>query len=55
MIPSGTKLPLHFAAAERNLIQKHTFFDPDFGNFAVAEGGSIRLDKTLEDIEDLQG
>lgn len=34
-IPHGTKLPVHFTAAERDLIREHTFYDPDFGNFAV--------------------
>ena len=54
-IPYGTKLPVHFTTAERDLIREHTLYDPDFGNFAVAEGESIRLEMTLDDIEDLQG
>jgi len=52
-----TKLPVKFTMAERNLIREHTFYYPNFGNLAALEGigKQIRVDMSLEDIEELQG
>ena len=55
IIPYGTKLPVRFSEAERKLIREHTFYDTHFGDFAVVEGDSIRLDMSLDNIEELQG
>jgi uridine kinase len=54
-IPYGSKIPVHLTTAERDLIREHTFYDTDFANLAVVEGDLVRIDMTLEDIEDLQG
>ena len=54
-IPYGTKLPVRFTHQERDLIREHTFYDPDFARLAIADGDGIRVDLSLDDIEDLQG
>ncbi len=54
-IPYGEKIPVKLTERERDLIQKETFFDPDFGKLAVADGKGIRVDLSLDDIEEIQG
>ena len=54
-LPRGSKLPVHFTTEECNLIREHTFYDPNFGNLALADNDGMRLEMTLDDIEDLQG
>ena len=40
---------------ERDLIRDETFCDPEFDKFAVVEGKGIRVDMSLDDIEEIQG
>jgi len=53
-IPYGTKLPVRFTLPERELIREHTLC-PDFADLALADGNGIRLDLSLDEIEELQG
>ena len=54
-IPYGTKLPVKLTLRERDLIRDETFCDPDFARLAVVEGKGIRVDLSLDDIEEIQG
>lgn len=54
-IPYGTKLPVKLTLCERDLIRDETFCDPDFARFAVVEGKGIRVELSLDDIEEIQG
>ena len=54
-IPYGTKLPVKLTIRERDLIRDETFCDPDFAKFAIVNGKGIRLDLSLDDIEEIQG
>ncbi|NLA39921.1 MAG: hypothetical protein GX874_00655 [Smithella sp.] len=52
---SMKKYPIKFSVREREIIQKETFYDPDFAKFAIVDGKAIRVDLSLDDIEDIQG
>jgi hypothetical protein len=54
-IPYGTKLPVKLSIRERDLIRDETFCDPDFAKFAIVDGKGIRVDLSLDDIEEIQG
>jgi len=54
-IPYGTKLPVKLTIRERDLIRDETFCDPDFAKFAIVEAKGIRIDLSLDDIEEIQG
>ena len=54
-ISYGTKLPVKLTLRERDLIRDETFYDPDFGKFSVVEGKEIRIELSLDDIEEIQG
>ena len=54
-IPYGTKLPVKLTLRERDLIRDETFCTPDFAKFAVVEGNGIKVDMSLDDIEEIQG
>ena len=54
-IPYGTKVPVTLTLLERDLIRDETFCNPDFAKCAVAEGEGIRMDLSLDDIEEIQG
>jgi hypothetical protein len=54
-IPYGTKLPVKLTLRERDLIRDETFCTPDFAKFAVVEGKNIKVDMSLDDIEEIQG
>jgi hypothetical protein len=54
-IPYGTKLPVKLSLRERGFIRDETFCDPDFARFAVVEGKGIRVELSLDDIEEIQG
>lgn len=51
----GTKVPVRLSIRQRDLIRDHTFYDPDFANIALVDGKGIRLNLTLDDIEEIQG
>jgi hypothetical protein len=55
IIPYGTKLPVKLTLRERDLIRDATFCDPDFAKFAVVQGKGIKVDMSLDDIEEIQG
>ncbi|MGH7183952.1 MAG: hypothetical protein ACREJN_18520 [Nitrospiraceae bacterium] len=54
-IPQGTTLPITLTLRERDLIRNETFCDPDFAKCAVVDGTGIRVDLSLDDIEEIQG
>ena len=54
-IPYGTKLPVKLTIRERDLICDETFCDPDFAKVAACDGKGIRVDMSLDDIEEVQG
>lgn len=54
-IPYGTKLPVYLSKQELEDIRERSFADADFGLHATVEGKRLRLDLSLDDIEDIQG
>ncbi len=54
-IPYGTKLPVKLTLRERDLIRNETLCNPDFAKFAVIDGKGIKIDLSLDDIEEMQG
>jgi hypothetical protein len=54
-IPYGSKLPVYFSEEELRFIREHTFINPDFGRLAVAERSKLKLELSLDDIEEVQG
>ena len=48
-------MPVKFTLRERDLINDKTFCGPDFARFAVVEGKGIRVEMSLDDIEEIQG
>lgn len=51
----STKLPVRLTMWERDLIRDETFCDPDFAKCAVVEGTGIRVELSLDEIEEIQG
>jgi hypothetical protein len=54
-IPYGTKLPVKLTIRQRDLIRDETYCDPDFAAVAVADGRGIRVNLSLDEIEEIQG
>lgn len=54
-IPYGTKLPVNLTLRERDIIRDKRFCNPDFARFAVVDGKEIRVELSLDDIEEIQG
>ena len=54
-IPYGTKIPVHLSLRERDLIHDHTFYPGDVPALAFADGRGIKVELTLDDIEEIQG
>jgi hypothetical protein len=54
-IPPGTTLPVALTLRERDLIRDQTFYNLDFAKCAVVDGTGIRVDLSLDDIEEIQG
>ena len=54
-IEYGSKVPVVLTLAERDLIRGETFFAPDFAADAVGDGGNIKIELSLDEIEDIQG
>jgi len=54
-IPYGKKLPVKLTLRERDFIRDETFCTPDFAKFAVVEDKNIKVDMSLDDIEEIQG
>jgi hypothetical protein len=55
LIPYGTKLPVTFTNKELEDIRSCIMIGEDFGRHAVVHGKRLRLNLSLDDIEDLQG
>ena len=53
-IPYGTKLPVHFSQAELDDIREHTF-DRRLVTHVIVEGKRLRVNLSLDDIEEIQG
>lgn len=54
-IPYGTKLPVTLTLRERDIIRDETFCDPNFARLAIVESKGLRVDLSLDDIEEIQG
>lgn len=54
-IPYGGKLPMALTLRERDLIRDETFCDPGFTKCAVVDGTGIRVELSLDEIEEIQG
>ncbi|MCK5685469.1 hypothetical protein KAJ27_15160 [bacterium] len=54
-IPYGTKMSVTITIRERDLIRDKTLYDPNFANVAVTSGDKIKVDLSLDDIDDLIG
>jgi hypothetical protein len=54
-IAYGTKLPVKLTLRQRDLVRDHTFYNPGFANLVVADTKGIRVDLSLDDIEEIQG
>lgn len=54
-IPYGTKLPVLLSLPQRDLIVENTFYPGDAFHTAIMEGQGIRVDLSLDDIEEIQG
>lgn len=54
-IPYGSKLPVTLTLRERDLIRDETFCNPGFAKCAVVEGTGIKVELSLEEIEEIQG
>jgi hypothetical protein len=54
-IPYGTKLPVSFSGQELEDVRACVMVGEEFGRHAVVEGKRLRLDLSLDDIEEIQG
>ena len=54
-IPYGTKLPVTLTLRDRDLIRDETFCNPDFAKCAVVDGTGIKVELSLDEIEEVQG
>jgi hypothetical protein len=55
LIPYGTKLLVAFTNKELDDIRSCIMIGEDFGRHAIVDGKRLRLNLSLDDIEDLQG
>jgi hypothetical protein len=54
-IPYGSKLPVALTLRERDLIRDETFCDAGFAKCAVVDGTGIKVELSLDEIEEIQG
>lgn len=54
-MPGNAKLNVIVTLRGREIIQKHTFGDPDFGRLARVKEGLLHVPMTLGEIEEIQG
>lgn len=54
-IAYGSTLPVYFSQAELTDIREHTFADPDLVAPAIVGGKRLRVNLSLDEIEELQG
>ena len=55
LIPYGTKLPVAFSSKELDDIRSCIMIGEEFGRHAGVDGKGLRLNISLDDIEELQG
>jgi hypothetical protein len=48
-------LPVTLTLRERDIIRDETFVDPDFAELAVVDGKRVKVELSLNDIEEIQG
>ena len=46
---------MNLTLRERDIIRDKRFCNPDFARFAVVDGKEIRVELSLDDIEEIQG
>ena len=49
------KLPVKLTLHERILIRDQTFFDTDFARIAIVKGKGVKVELSLDEIEEIQG
>ena len=54
-ISYGSKLPVYFSEEDLRLVRERTLVDPDFGRLAIAESGKLKLELSLDEIEESSG
>jgi hypothetical protein len=54
-IPNGTRLPVNFSAAERDLIREHTFYPVDYPPLNMLDDATKLVEMNLDEIDDLHG
>lgn len=54
-IPSGTKLPLSFSSRELEDNRELDMIGEEFGQHAAVVGRKVRVDLSLDDMEEIQG
>jgi len=54
-MPYGTKLPISFSGQELDDLRGCSMIGEEFGRDAVVDGKKLRLDLSLDDIEEIQG
>ncbi len=53
-IAYGTKLHVHFSQSELDDIREHTLA-PDFATHAIVDDKGLRLDLSVDEVEEIQG
>lgn len=53
-IPYESKVPVTLTVRQSELIKDHTFYDGDLEDIGVVEGNTMRLELTLDEIEEIQ-
>ncbi len=54
-IPYGKKVSVKLTLRERDLIRDDTFCDLDFARLAIVEGKGLKVELSLDEIEEVQG
>ena len=54
-ISPGDKIPVKLTVNQRDLIREHTLYNPNFAELAAADGKDIRIEMTLDDIDEILG
>ena len=49
------KLPVKLTLRERDLIRDQTFCDPDFARLAIVKGKGVKVELSLDEMEEIQG
>lgn len=49
------KVSVKLTLRERDLIRDYTFCDPDFAGLAIVRGKGVKVELSLDEIEEVQG